>query len=56
MAYLLVAIAAGVFLVGLAKVSRNTQPTHDVPWGSLFIWALLFGGGLLIWLLSARIH
>jgi len=56
MAYLLLAVAAVVALFGIVKVSRITQPSHGVPWGQLFMWAVLFGGGLSIWLLSARVH
>ena len=54
MAYLLLAVAAVVVLFGVAKVSRTAQPSHGVPWGQLLVWAVLFSGGLTIWLLSTR--
>jgi uncharacterized membrane protein YsdA (DUF1294 family) len=56
MAYLLLAVAVGVMLFGLGKVSRTAPPAHRIPWGQLLLWAVLFGGGLSIWLISARIH
>ena len=56
MPYLLVAIAAIVMLIGVAKVSRNAQPSHRTPWRALLVWAVLFGAGLSIWLMSIRIH
>ena len=56
MAYLLLAVAAVVILFGVAKVTRTAEPSHGVPWGQLLMWAVLFGGGLSIWLLSARMH
>lgn len=56
MAYLLLAVTAVVMLVGVAKVIRGAEPSHRVPWGQLLIWAVLFGGGLSIWLFSTRIH
>ena len=56
MAYLLLAVAALVMLFGLGKVSRTAQPSRRIPWDQLLLWAVLFGGGLSIWLISARIH
>ena len=56
MPYLLVAITVIIGLLGIAKVRRTTQPAHGVPWGQLFVWAVLLGGGLSIWLMSARMH
>jgi uncharacterized membrane protein YsdA (DUF1294 family) len=56
MAYLLLAVAVVVMLFGLGKVSRTAQPSRRIPWGPLLLWAVLFGGGLSIWLASARIH
>jgi uncharacterized membrane protein YsdA (DUF1294 family) len=55
MPYLLLALAAIVFLFGVAKVSRVAQ-SRRTPWGSLLVWAVLFGAGLTVWLMSARIH
>jgi hypothetical protein len=56
MAYLLLAVASIVMFVGVAKVSGHAQPGHAVPWRQLLVWAVLFAGGLPIWLLSPRIH
>jgi hypothetical protein len=56
MAYLLLAVAVLITLLGLAKVSRTAPTAHRIPWGQLLLWAVLFGGGLSIWLISARIH
>jgi len=56
MAYLLLAVVTVIALFGIAKISRTARPLHGVPWGSLLVWAVLFGGGLTIWLMSARIH
>jgi hypothetical protein len=54
--YLLLAVAAIVMLIGVARVSRNAQPPHRTPWGALLVWAVLFGAGLSIWLMSVRIQ
>jgi hypothetical protein len=56
MAYLLLAVAAMIVLLGISKVARTAQPGHVVPWGQLLVWAILFGGGLSIWLMATRIH
>ena len=53
---LLLAVAAIIMLFGVARVSRNAQPSHRTPWGALLVWAVLFGAGLSIWLMSVRIH
>ena len=55
MPYLLLAVAALVMLFGVAKVSRTPKPLRGMPWGQLLVWAILFCGGLSIWIMSARI-
>jgi hypothetical protein len=52
-AAVLVLLAAAIVIVGLGKVVRTARP-HGVPWGSLALWAVLFGAGLSIWILAAR--
>jgi uncharacterized membrane protein YfcA len=56
MPYWLLIVAAIVMLFGVVKISRTARPSHGTPWGALLIWAVLFGAGLLIWFMSARIH
>jgi len=52
----LLVVAANVMLFGLAKISRTTRPSHGTPWGALLVWAVLFGAGVSIWLMSAPVH
>ena len=54
--YLLVTLVTIVMLFGFARVSRHARPSHRTPWGALLLWAVLFGAGLSIWLMSVRIH
>jgi hypothetical protein len=56
MASLLLTVAAVIVLVAISKVARTAQPGHAVPWGQLLVWAILFGGGLSIWLMATRAH
>ena len=56
MAYLLLAVAVVIVLIGISKVARTTQQGDTVPWGQLLVWAILFGGGLSIWLMATRVH
>jgi hypothetical protein len=56
MAYLLLAVAAAIVLIGISKVARTAQPGHGVPWGRLLGWAILFCGGVSIWLMATRVY
>ena len=53
--YVLVLAVVLIFLVGLAKLNRSRQ-FHGVPWTSLLAWAILFGGGVAIWLAAVHGH
>jgi hypothetical protein len=48
---MLVAAAVIIVAVGLTKLS-GPRRAHGMPWGSLLVWAVLFGAGLLMWLVA----
>jgi hypothetical protein len=54
MPYVLVVLAAFVFVFGLTQLKR--VETHRTPWGALLVWAILFFGGAAVWMIAARIH
>lgn len=54
--YVLLAVAAFFCLFGVAKVTRAARPYGTAPWGSLLLWAVLFGAGVTVWFMSARIY
>ena len=53
--YVLVVVVVLISLLGLAKLNRSRQ-FHEVPWTSLVTWAILFGGGIAIWLAAVHGH
>jgi hypothetical protein len=53
--YVLVVAVVLIFLVGLTRLNRSRQ-FHGVPWTSLLTWAILFGGGVAIWLAAVYGH
>ena len=55
MAYLLVATAIVILIVGLTRLGGLRQ-RHCVAWPSLLIWAILFVGGLAVWLNTGHGH
>ena len=55
MAYLLVLASILIIIAGFTKLSGSRQ-RHGVPWMPLLIWAVLFGGGMLIWTMTVHAH
>jgi hypothetical protein len=53
--YFLVATVILVLMLGVAKLNGARQ-SHDVPWTSLVIWAVLFTGGIAVWLRAIYAH
>jgi hypothetical protein len=55
MAYVLVAAAVVILIAGLTRLG-GLRPRHPVPWPSLLVWAILFVGGLALWLNTGHVH
>jgi hypothetical protein len=53
--YLLLLATAVVAAVGVARL-RSAAPGGTPPLGALLVWALLFGFGVAVWIVSARLH
>ena len=49
--YLLVAAAALIGWRGVTKLDLRARTPAPRPWGALLLWATLFGGSVLVWLI-----
>jgi hypothetical protein len=52
--YLLVAAAAFITIRGFVKLGMMPRAPHRTPWGPLLVWAVLFAGTAVVWLLAAH--